>query len=250
LLGRPPVETSVPRRGIDRVETDRWGLTFQTQNVIVYMMAETRRQRGASESRERILDSAARVFAAYGFRHTTFEEVAAGAGVSRTLLYRHFDGKTELLRAVRERALNAWAESVAREAQPCVTARGVLEATIRETFRFAAARPDFRAFLAGDTRLALVGEDSGGGLSRQLWREETASLLARGVEAGEFPADLAITASAEVLCAMQLGVIEQMHQVNDASLALGSAHLEAAARILVGGIAAPSDVLTLSGPRS
>ena len=210
-------------------------------------MGGSKRQRGAIESRERILDSAARVFAAYGFRHATFEEIAAGAGVSRTLLYRHFDGKTDLLRAVRERALNVWAESVARAAQDCATARGALEATIRETLRFAGARPDFRAFLAGDTRLALDGEDNGGGLSRQLWRESTSALLASGVDAGEFPADLDIPASADVLCAMQLGVIEQMHQVNDVSLAFGAAHLEAAASILVRGITAPSDVLTVSG---
>jgi len=206
-----------------------------------------KRQRGAIESRERILDSAARVFAAYGFRHATFEEIAAGAGVSRTLLYRHFDGKTDLLRTVRERALNVWAESVARAAQDCATARGALEATIRETLRFAGARPDLRAFLAGDTRLALHGEDNGGGLSRQLWRESTSALLARGVNAGEFPADLDIPASADVLCAMQLGVIEQMHQVNDVSLSFGAAHLEAAASILVRGITAPSEVLAVSG---
>jgi AcrR family transcriptional regulator len=210
-------------------------------------MSTVRARRGAAESRERILDSAARVFAAYGYRHATFEEIAAGAGVSRTLLYRHFDGKTDLLRAVRERALSVWAESVARAAQDCQTARGALEATIRETLRFAGARPDFRAFLAGDTRLALVGEDGGSGLSRQRWREETAALLARGVVAGEFPTDLDIPASADVLCAMQLGVIEQMHQVEDVSLAFGSAHLEAAARILVGGVTVPSDVLSVSG---
>ena len=213
-------------------------------------MSGAKSQRSATESRERILDSAARVFAAYGFRHATFEEIATGAGVSRTLLYRHFDGKTDLLRAVRERALNVWAESVARAARDCATARGALEATIRETLRFAGARPDFRAFLAGDTRLALLGEDSGGGLSRQLWRERTSALLARGVAAGEFPADLDIPASADVLCAMQLGIIEQMHQVNDVSLAIGTAHLEAAARILVGGIAAPSDALTAWGALS
>ena len=183
-------------------------------------MGAAKRERGATDSRERILDSAARVFAAYGFRHATFEEIAAGAGVSRTLLYRHFDGKTDLLRAVRERALRAWADSVASGARECATARGVLEATIRETLRFAGARADFRAFLAGDTRLALLGEDAGGGLSRQLWRESTSALLARGVSAGEFPADLDIPATADVLCAMQLGVIEQMHQVDDVSLGL------------------------------
>ncbi len=209
-------------------------------------MTESGRERGASESRERILDSAAQVFATYGFRHTTFEEIATRAGVSRTLLYRHFDGKTDLLRAVRERALNAWADSVSHAARDCVSARGTLEATIRETLRFAAARPDFRAFLAGDTRLALHGED-GGSHSRRLWRGETSALLARGVRAGEFPGNLDVSASADVLCAMQLGVIEQMHQADDVSLTLGPAHLDAATRILVGGIAAASEDLTATG---
>jgi AcrR family transcriptional regulator len=202
------------------------------------------------ESRERILSSAARVFAAYGFRHATFEEIAAGAGVSRTLLYRHFDGKVDLLRAVRDRALSAWAESVDEAAGESGTASRALEATIGETLRFASARPDFRGFLSGDTRLALHGEDGGGGLSRQVWRDQTAAILARGVSAGEFPADLDIRASADVLCAMQLGVIEQMHQVTDTSLTLGSAHLEAACRILVGGVASSLGVPLASGVTS
>jgi AcrR family transcriptional regulator len=202
------------------------------------------------ESRERILSSAARVFAAYGFRHATFEEIAAGAGVSRTLLYRYFGGKVDLLRAVRDRALGAWAESVAEAAGEGGNARGDLEATIAETLRFASARPDFRAFLSGDTRLALHGEDGGGGLSRQVWRDETAAILARGVGSGEFPADLDIRASAEVLCAMQLGVIEQMHQVSDTSLTFGSAQLEAACRILVGGVASSTGVPAASGATS
>jgi AcrR family transcriptional regulator len=202
------------------------------------------------ESRERILSSAARVFAAYGFRHATFEEIATGAGVSRTLLYRYFGGKVDLLQTVRDRALGEWAESVAEAADECGTARGALEATIGETLRFASARPDFRAFLSGDTRLALHGEEGGGGLSRQVWRDETAAVLARGVSTGEFPADLDIRASADVLCAMQLGVIEQMHQVTDTSLTFGSAHLEAACRILVGGVAPSLGVPVDSGVTS
>jgi AcrR family transcriptional regulator len=204
----------------------------------------------AMESRERILSSAARVFSAYGFRHATFEEIAVGAGVSRTLLYRYFGGKVDLLRAVRDRALSAWAESVAEAAGESGTASGALEATIGETLRFASARPDFRAFLSGDTRLALHGEDGGGGLSRQVWRDETAAILARGVSTGEFPADLDIRASADVLCAMQLGVIEQMHQTTDTSLTLGSAHLETACRILVGGVASSLGIPMASGVTS
>ena len=93
----------------------------------------------------------------------------------------------DLLRVVRERALGQWAESVTREAARRDTARGALEATIGETLRFASARPDFRAFLSGDTRLALFGEDRSGRLSREGWRGQIASLLERGVERGEFP---------------------------------------------------------------
>jgi AcrR family transcriptional regulator len=204
-------------------------------------------QRNSVESRERILGSAAGVFAAYGFRHATFEEIAARAGVSRTLLYRYFDGKVDLLRAVRDRALGAWAESVAAAAGGSDTARGALEAAIGETLRFARARPDFRAFLSGDTRLALHGEDAGGGLSRQVWRDETAAILADGVQRGEFSADLDVRASADVLCAMQLGVIDQMHQDGDPSLTIGWAHLEAACRLLLDGVARSAGVPAASG---
>jgi AcrR family transcriptional regulator len=204
-------------------------------------------EKGVMESRERILSSAASVFAAYGFRHATFEEIAAGAGVSRTLLYRYFEGKVDLLRAVRDRALGAWAESVTAAARDSDTARGALEATIGETLRFARARPDFRAFLSGDTRLALHDEDAGGGLSRQVWRDETAAILAHGVQTGEFPAELDVRASADVLCAMQLGVIDQMHQVDDPSFTFGGDHLEAACQILLGGVTSSAGVPAASG---
>ena len=146
-------------------------LTFSTQNVTMFSMSGGEKLPSGNQSRERILDCAARSFATYGFRHSTFEEIARDAGVSRTLLYRHFENKVDLLRVVRERALAQWAESVSREAARGDTARGALEATIGETLRFASARPDFRAFLSGDTRLALSGEDRSGRLSREGWRE-------------------------------------------------------------------------------
>jgi hypothetical protein len=153
----------------------------------------------------------------------------------------------DLLQAVRDRALSAWAESVDEAARGNDTARAVLEATIRETLRFARARPDFRAFLSGDTRLALHGEDAGGGLSRQVWRDETAAILARGVTNGEFLPDLDVQATADVLCAMQLGVIDQMHQGGDPSLTIGWGHLEAASRILLGGVTSSTHVPASSG---
>ncbi len=200
-------------------------------------MSDLQPPTGSSPSRERILDSAARSFAIYGYRHSTFEEIASGAGVSRTLLYRHFDNKLDLLRAVQERALGEWAESVTRAAERCRTARGELEATVTETLRFASAHPIFRAFLSGDSRLALHGDHRGGRLSRDAWRQQTAVILQRGIEEGEFAPELDTGATADVLCAMQLGLIEQMHHDGDPGLVFEAAHIAVSSRVLVGGVA-------------
>ena len=52
--------------------------------------------------RERILDSAARVFGQYGFRLASMELVAQECGLSRQALYHHFNSKEALFRAVAE----------------------------------------------------------------------------------------------------------------------------------------------------
>src|SRR5207244_1748652 len=123
------------------------------------------------------------------------------------------------------------------------TARGSLEAIVGESLRFASAHPIFRAFLSGDSRLALEGEHPSGRFSRAAWREQTAAIVERGVAAGEFAADLDPGAAASVLCAMQLGLIEQMHHDPDAGVVIGSEHIVTASRILVGGVVCALDAL-------
>jgi AcrR family transcriptional regulator len=51
-------------------------------------------------SRERILESAAKVFGQYGFRLASMELVAQESGLTRQALYHHFDSKEALFRAV------------------------------------------------------------------------------------------------------------------------------------------------------
>jgi AcrR family transcriptional regulator len=50
------------------------------------------------ERRRRVLDAALRVFARYGFRKTSMDEVARAADISRQGLYFYFGGKEELFR--------------------------------------------------------------------------------------------------------------------------------------------------------
>src|SRR6202034_2629987 len=53
-----------------------------------------------------VLDAAVGVFARYGFRKTSMEEVARAAGVSRQGLYLQFANKEELFRKAVEHSLN------------------------------------------------------------------------------------------------------------------------------------------------
>ncbi|WP_246085990.1 TetR/AcrR family transcriptional regulator [Pseudonocardia hydrocarbonoxydans] len=56
------------------------------------------------ERREQILAAATEAFARGGFAGTGLEDVAVEAGVTRVILYRHFDSKADLYRAVLARA--------------------------------------------------------------------------------------------------------------------------------------------------
>ena len=56
-------------------------------------------------TRDRVLDSAQRLFVESGYGSTTMRTVAADAGVSVETVYKAFDTKAGLVRAIRDRAL-------------------------------------------------------------------------------------------------------------------------------------------------
>jgi AcrR family transcriptional regulator len=58
-----------------------------------------------AERREQLLAAATEAFARTGFAATSLDDIAQAAGISRVLLYRHFDSKTDLYRAVLDRAI-------------------------------------------------------------------------------------------------------------------------------------------------
>jgi AcrR family transcriptional regulator len=68
------------------------------------MMAATARQRlPRAERREVVMNAAGRLFGERGYAHTSLDEIAAAAGVTKPVLYRHFDSKTNLYLALLER---------------------------------------------------------------------------------------------------------------------------------------------------
>jgi AcrR family transcriptional regulator len=93
-------------------------------------------------SRERILQSALRLFAGRGFATTTVRMIAEEAGVSQGLLYNYYDGKQGLLRAVFERGLEEVREDLAA-ATSAASPREGLALLVRAAFETLRSSPDF-----------------------------------------------------------------------------------------------------------
>ena len=66
-----------------------------------------------AERRSSIISGAARAFAAAGFDGTSMEDIAAAAGVTKLILYRHFESKEELYRSILEGVSSRLADEVA-----------------------------------------------------------------------------------------------------------------------------------------
>ena len=104
-----------------------------------------------AERREQILAAATQAFARAGFAATSLDDLAAEAGVSRAILYRHFDSKTDLYRAVLDRARDRLVAAVGVRDFTDATVGALLEAAaadpdgFRLLFRHAAREPEFRA---------------------------------------------------------------------------------------------------------
>jgi AcrR family transcriptional regulator len=89
-----------------------------------------------AQRREQILDAATRAFARTGFTATGLDDIAAEAGVTHVILYRHFASKTELYRAVLDRACARLADTVGPSGS------NYDDSSIPALLRVAAADPD------------------------------------------------------------------------------------------------------------
>jgi AcrR family transcriptional regulator len=103
-----------------------------------------------AERREQILTAATRAFARAGYATTGLDDVAAEAGLTRAMLYRHFESKADLYRAVLERACTRLAEATGADDFDDAVIPALLRAAAADPgafkllFRYASREPDFR----------------------------------------------------------------------------------------------------------
>jgi AcrR family transcriptional regulator len=95
----------------------------------------------AGRTDERILDAAYALVARHGIRKTTFEDIAAKAGLSRQTLYRYFANKDTLLNALVEREAERFFEALERVVPEDRDLRTALEDALVFTFDYLATHP-------------------------------------------------------------------------------------------------------------
>jgi AcrR family transcriptional regulator len=119
----------------------------------------TKRRLPRAQRRSLVLRAALKVFAADGYDRASMDDIAAGAGVSKPVLYDHWDSKRDLYIAVLDQQVSALARQVLPRADPT-------EGTLYEriglsalaALSFARERPDAWRLLfqepVGDRKIA------------------------------------------------------------------------------------------------
>jgi AcrR family transcriptional regulator len=118
-----------------------------------------------AERRQVILTGAARAFAASGFDATSMENIAEAAGVTKLIVYRHFDSKEELYRSILEEVsgrLGAEVSSARQRGQRRGVFGAAFLAVAREDpdafellWRHSSREPKFAEYAAGVRKAAV-----------------------------------------------------------------------------------------------
>jgi AcrR family transcriptional regulator len=204
-------------------------------NVVVERHSTGRRLLRREERQAAILRGAAAAFARSGFAATSMDDVATECGVSRLILYRHFEGKEELYRAVLQRVFVRQAEELVR-ALESGNVRGLgfrtLLTVAREQpdgftllWRHAAREPQFAEYAreqreaAVDAVLSLMALDSGDAMLDRFTGELVYGWLVEGVltwlEIGDHARDEeAIERAATMLRAMRSSLLLESRPVD------------------------------------
>jgi AcrR family transcriptional regulator len=107
----------------------------------------------AAERREQLLAVALDVFARQGFHETSMNEVAEAAGITKPVLYQHFDSKRELYLAVIEEAGRRMIDAIAYQSLATADERERTRRGFAAYFTWVAEDHDaFQVLFASDSR--------------------------------------------------------------------------------------------------
>lgn len=144
------------------------------------------------ETRERILEAAARLFTTKGYEATSVQEIAEALGLSKAALYHHFRSKEEILYEISLLALEGLVqagEEALKEARP---ERALEVFMLAHARYFEANHPFFVTMLQGISSLSPERREATVRL-RDRHESNLRAILRRGAEEGVFrPLDVAL----------------------------------------------------------
>jgi AcrR family transcriptional regulator len=154
--------------------------------------------------RECVLVEAAKIFARFGFRKTSIDDIAKEAGVGKGTVYLAAESKEELFYQVLHREVRAWQASCARVIDPRVPADELLTRLYLEAQKNLMANTLVRDLFRGEMVRMLPKWAGRFDELRALGRGNLMEVLRIGVRQGVFREDLDVETVASVLQDMHL----------------------------------------------
>jgi AcrR family transcriptional regulator len=164
--------------------------------------AGNRRREESERRRQAILEAARLCFGRDGYAGATVAHIAREAGVSTGLLYQFFRSKDHLLDVVLQEIVRDWVRAMV-PSDPDEGALDALEGMLRRSVDFCRSHPLLPALMARDPALRLQKLSPAAADRIEPHRNLVASILQRGVAAGELRADLDVASTADVVCQLQ-----------------------------------------------
>ncbi|MCR9093109.1 MAG: TetR/AcrR family transcriptional regulator [bacterium] len=167
----------------------------------------------------RILASAESCFGTLGFRKTSVVDIAAGAQVSKPLVYRYFESKEQLYEVVISRLVKTWNDELLRELSAAIEApaaedsAGVAEALRRmhrASLDYARRSPLLRGLLAKESRLLLASYSDIVERTNATLKAQIKQCLESGITTGEVRLDLSVDAMADAVTEIHLAYAERV----------------------------------------
>src|SRR5436853_5449268 len=124
----------------------------------MHVESRNRRNLKQEQTRARLLEAAARVFARRGFHVATLEEVAAEAGFTKGAVYSNFESKEALFLALVDRELEKRAQEIGAVVDAAASTGDIEREAERQFQRFVRDEPHwpflFFVFVAYGARLS------------------------------------------------------------------------------------------------
>src|SRR5436190_7749492 len=146
------------------------------------------RAAGSEEKRRQILDAAVRVFARRGYHSSRVGDIAEEAGVAHGLLYHYFSSKDDVLEMVFRENWGVLLERIEAVERSGESARDQLRHVAAILLRTWLHEPDVVRVLVRDIARSPEVQDRIGELVKPIG--SIRRIVERGIESGEFRADL------------------------------------------------------------